>query len=445
MTMAKEEHQDEFDEAVTQALDWFEARRVSNKKRLFLDFRQLIIGHGIDVEKMAAKIRERVSNDVQIHLSLKCCRIEDGGLQVLKHFLRNVPNLTFINVTFLWFDYDEISNVVLSASNLRALELPLGSTPGISNVLRACGDQVEDLRFFSGGSFLSRNVLHEATASASLEPLHNLKSLSFTSFKCDNDCMDLFVSDMLGLQNNLEQLHIACDGGTMTSKSLPVLAKLLRNLSSSIKLSLRIADNPDLFQNATRDQSQDFMEALQQSNSLGSLDLEHVGLTGDLTKRLFHTLEFLQGESVRISIGGSNIFRGTSTFDQLSKSIPRMRGVSCLAVIDTVGSVELNDECGSVVAKAVHRNASLKHLTLQMGGDFIYLPILDELFERNESIDHALKLISHTATTQLPFSSGLWVPALIKAQTKAGDFCADPIYHMLHHMVTSHAFDQTRA
>lgn len=431
-------YQDEFDEAVTEALDWFGSKRVGNRKRLFLDFRQLIIGDGIQAEQLAQKIQQQVPPDVEIHLSLKCCRVEEGGLGVLQRFLSSVPNLTFLNVTFLWFDYEEITTVVLSASNLRELELPLGQQSGIASVIQACGDQLENFRFFSGGLLLTKHVVEEATMA--LQKRKNLKSLEFASFRCNDDSFHGFVSN-LGRVCTLERLRIACDGGSMTSRSLSALTRLLHTLPSTIKLKLSISDNPELFQNATRAQLKHFLGALSECRSLQSLSLEHVGLTSSQTQRILQSLEVLQTDSLQVTLCGTNLLPDQKAFAHLTQSISRMTAVECLAVIDDFHSqVEMTTENAFLLAEAVHSNHSIQHLTLQVGGEYIFSPILDEIFDRNKALKAAQDGVGQAAR-DAEFSSALWTRAVANMRPKAGDFAADPIHILIKNMVISQALD----
>mmetsp|Transcript_29383 Transcript_29383/g.68441 ORF Transcript_29383/g.68441 Transcript_29383/m.68441 type:complete len:462 (+) Transcript_29383:126-1511(+) len=447
--------QDDFGEAVEQALSWFEGRsrsklckhhapssnaRYQMRRRLFLDFRQLVITSGIHVDSMVDKIKARLPKDVPIHLSLRCCQIEDDdALESLKRFLSKVPNLTFISTTFLWFDYGDISDVVSASWHLRELEVPLAYKPGISSVLEACGGRLSDLRFFSGASNLSLQVLDEAMTALGAS-CRNLKSLGFTSFLCDDDCLEYLLTQLVEWSkcsdSRLEQLQISCDGGTIAGSALPFFTFLIRELADSVKLKLRIANVP-LFQQASESHVGDFFFALQQSTTIAKIELEDVGLTGFGANLLFASLENLSSSSVYIAVQEGGIFDERWLFKKLMKSIHHMESVSCLSIIDRDGNGDMGaDECAEDVAKSVQRNSSLRHLTLRNGPDYLCSPWLDEMFDRNESIGKAEQaIVSDASKVELPL--GLWAPLLACLQAEAGHFEADPTFLILQHLMSS--------
>ncbi|KAL7565294.1 hypothetical protein ACA910_014584 [Epithemia clementina (nom. ined.)] len=457
-----EETQHELEVAVCHAIRWFETRRHpyndddydemtsdrTTQRRLYLDFRHLVISHGIDVEALSTRIRAKVPSDVPIHLSLQCCRMEDGGLEVMDKFLRNLPNVTDINVTLLWFDYCEISNVVKAASDLKKLELPLaGNQTGVSQVLRACSlGQLENLRFHSSGSSIETNVIQEVMAE--LSSLRSLKALSFISFTCTDDCFKELCLGLLNLENTLEKVHLSCEGN-IGSASLPYLSQLIREMPAETQLSIRIRNAPELFQNASLDQIQDFMMSVKTQRSIKWLELDHVGLTSSSSARLFRALESPKkaapSPSAVVSICGPFLLRGKLAFRQLIKSLPRMLALDCLAVIDTqcnlsqvvTGSKrnsDAKDNHDALVSAAIHRNPELQHLSLRIGEDAVYPPIMDHVFERNASLANARNTVKNAFLEGKKFPIALWPQAIASIAAQGGRFGADPVYLLLEHL-----------
>ena len=459
MSKGKAEAEDpehELEEAVNQALRWFDSRHrynssYHNGRRLHLDFRHLVIGggDGIDVKALSSRIRAKVPDDVPIHMSLQCCRMDDGGLEVMDSFVRNIPNLTSINVTLLWFDYHEISNVVQGASDLKKLELPLGNRPDISLVFQACKScQLEDLRFFANGYTLEIERIQEVVEGLPL--LMHLKELSFVSFKCHDDCFDVLLNGILNLPYVLDQLHLSCLGG-ITSTSLPMLTKLLRKIAPSTQSTIRIRNTPQLFQEASLSRVEDFMMAVRAVQSLKWLELDNVGLRSSMITRLFRALECPHkgGTSAVVTICGPNILRGKAPFRQMMESLPRMHSLDCLAVIDTLSNLDQvvtsntskTNGVGSsnrrthaeMVSAAVFENPVLRHLTLRIGDDCIYPKVLDEFFERNSSISKAKMTNAEAFIQRKQFPLALWPLAIESVANQGGRYGADPVYLLLQH------------
>ena len=447
-----EETQHELDVAVSQALRWFDKRHHQQKvsktsdraRHLYLDFRHLVISHGIDVDELSTRIRAKVPSDVPIHMSLKCCRMDDGGLEVMETFLRNLPNVTFINVTWLWFDYCEISEVVQAATQLKELELPFGNKPGIGEVLRACSAcELEDLRFHSCGSSIEAEYVSELLRELPL--LNCLKTVSFLSFECNDECFEVLAIGLMNLRRPLEKLQLSCVGG-LEEASLPILAKLIRGMPAETQLSIRIRETPALFQNASRNDIEQFLQSVQMQRSLKWLELDHVGMSSTHTTRLFRSLEAPKkspSEAAVVSLCGPFLLHGKSAFGQLLKSIPRMRTVECLAVIDThcnlnqvlTGRSKTNQAShDELVTAAVHGNPELQHLSLLIGDDSVFPSSLDEVLERNASLATARETISNAFTERKQFPVALWPRAMETIAAKGGKFGADPVYLLLEHL-----------